>query len=167
MIGWCLWSIRVQTHKWRNRVAWLARVIKFNQSSLWAKIFKNSVRKENENYPALVKVFNEKQAAEYLTQWEEFTSAKHPRSLPGKNYRKLLESFVVESFPTPRKIHEWPRLNTLQLAELDNFHNEKSLAFHWRFKFESFCLFVGFPVNLIVVNFIVKWSWNEACLLVL
>ena len=37
----------------------------------------------------------------------------------------------------------------LQLAELDNFHNEKKrLLFHWRFNFESFCLFVGFAVNV-------------------
>ena len=131
--------------------------------------FQNFGGKENEKYPALVEVFNEKRAAEYLTQWEAFTSAKHARSLPGKNYRKLLESCVVESFPIQRREkfmndHELPRLNTLQLAELDNFHNEIKVSFYWRFNFESYSLFIGFAVNVIVVNFIVKWSWNEACL---
>ena len=123
VIGWCLWSIRVQTHEWRHCVAWLARVIKVHPVILSGKDFQNSGRKENEKYPALVEVFNEKQAAEYLTQWEAFTSAKHARSLPGKkkNYRKLLESCVVESFPTPRKIHEWPRLNTCSLLSWITF----------------------------------------------
>ena len=46
--------------------------------------------------------FNEKQVAEYLTQWEAFTSAKHARSLPGKNYRKLFESCVVHSMASDR-----------------------------------------------------------------
>ena len=130
VIGWCLWSIRVQTHKWHHWVAWLVHMIKVQPVILAGKDFQNSGRNENEKYQASVEVFNEKQAAEYLTQWEPFTSVKHLRSLPGKNYRKLVfESCVVESFPMPRKIHEWLQLNTLQLAELNNFHNEIKVSF--------------------------------------
>ena len=40
---------------------------------LAGKDFENLWRKEHEKYPALVEVFNEKQAAEYLTEWEAFT----------------------------------------------------------------------------------------------
>ena len=38
------------------------------------KDFQNTGRKENEKYPALVEVFNEKQAAEYLTHSERHLS---------------------------------------------------------------------------------------------
>ena len=77
-------------------------MIKVHPIILAGKDVQNSGRKENEKYEALVEVFNEKQAAEYRTL-RAFTSAKHARSLLGKNYRKLLQSCIVESFPTRRK----------------------------------------------------------------
>ena len=47
-----------------------------------------------------------------------------------KNYRKLLERCVVESFPTPQKIHEcMATVEPLQLADMDNVHNEIKVSF--------------------------------------
>ena len=103
---------------WRD-----SRVIKVHPAILAGKDFQNSGWKENEKYPALVEVFNQKQAAEYLKQWEAFTSAEHARSLPGKNYWKLLKC-VVESFP-----REFMNGRGLKLAELDYFHNEIKVSF--------------------------------------
>ena len=63
-----------------------------------AKIFKTPSLNKAKKYSALVEDFSEKETAEYQSQWEAFNSAKHARSLPGKNYQKLLESFVVDKF---------------------------------------------------------------------
>ena len=63
---------------------------KFSQS-FYRQRFSKPGRDENEKYPALVEVFSLKQAAEYFTKWEAFTSAKHARSLPGKNIESYLK----------------------------------------------------------------------------
>ena len=65
---------------------------------LSAKDFQNFGQKQNEKYSALVEDFNENQAAEYQSETEAFNSAKHARSLAGKNYWKLFESWVVKKF---------------------------------------------------------------------
>lgn len=44
------------------------------------KIFKIPGQKQNKKHPALVEVFNEKQAAKHFTQGEAFNSAQHTRS---------------------------------------------------------------------------------------
>ena len=79
---------------WRDSRMWS----KFIALSRGGKDFQNSVLKQSEKYSALVEDFNEKETAEYQSQWEAFNSAKHARSLPGKNYQKLFESCVVEKF---------------------------------------------------------------------
>ena len=80
------------------------------------KDFQNSGRKEDEKYPALVEVFNEKQATEYLKEGKAFTSTKHLRSLREKTFESCLKVVLLWSLPTQQKIHEWRRLNSLLVA---------------------------------------------------
>ena len=54
---------------------------KFSQSC--RQIFSKLGPKQNEKCSALVEDFNEKQAAEYQSEWKAFNSAKHAKSLPG------------------------------------------------------------------------------------
>ena len=80
---------------WRDSRAWS----KFIAVSRAGKDFQNSGPKQSEKYSALVEDFNEKETAEYQSQWEAFNSAKHARSLPGKKkLSKLFESCVVYKF---------------------------------------------------------------------
>ena len=79
---------------WRDPRAWS----KFIAVSRAGKDFQNSGPKQSEKYSALFEDFSEKETAEYQSQWEPFNSAKHAKSLPAKNYQKLLESYVVEKF---------------------------------------------------------------------
>ena len=79
---------------WRDPHAWS----KFIAVSRAGKDFQNSGPKQSEKYSALFEDFSEKETAEYQSQWEPFNSAKHAKSLPAKNYQKLLESYVVEKF---------------------------------------------------------------------
>ena len=69
---------------------------------LAGKDFQNSGSKQNEKCPALVEVFNEKQASEYLTLRETFNLAKHARSLPAKTIESCLKVVLSISFSRRR-----------------------------------------------------------------
>ena len=95
---------------WRDSRSWS----KFTavSPSLAGKDFQNFGPKQNENYSALVEDFNEKQAAEYHSQWEAFNSAKYARSPPEKKHLKLFKSRVIEKFADAAENDEWRRQNT-------------------------------------------------------
>ena len=78
--------------------------------------------KENEKYPALVEVVNEKQAAEYLTQWEAFTWPRLNICL--EKLSKAAWKLCNRKFSDAEENSWMAAVENLQLAELDNFHNE-------------------------------------------
>ena len=75
------------------------------------------------------------QAAEYLTQWEAFISAKHARSFRGKKLSKAAWKLCCQKFSDAVENSWMAAVEQLQLAELDNFHNEIRVSFPLTFWF--------------------------------
>ena len=104
---------------WHDSRAWS----KFIAVSRGGKDFQNSGLKQSEKYSALVEDFNEKETAEYQSQWEAFNSAKHARSLPGKKKLskavwKLCCRKVYRRRGKSTNADEWQRLNTFSCSLL-------------------------------------------------
>ena len=85
-------------------------MIKVHPVTLAGKDFQNFERKENEKYPAVAEVFHKKQEAEYLTQWEVFTSAKHPEVCLEKTIESCSKVVLSKVFRQRAKFMNVPGL---------------------------------------------------------